>query len=97
VIVNDATRVFTSRRVYHRYLRAGGRVEVVSPIRVLAVAANPIGPGAGGHDPVVMVKSIARVARGLPVFDVVTGFWEKGGDGRGPQPDVAAHSGGAGV
>lgn len=80
LIVHDATRVFASRRVYQRWVRAGGRVEVVAPIRVIALAVNPTGPGGLAHDPELFLDSLARVAGPLPVFDVVMGLWRKGGE-----------------
>ncbi|HAI20376.1 MAG TPA: hypothetical protein DCM14_00475 [Clostridiales bacterium UBA8153] len=77
-VVHDATRVFVGRRVYQHWLRAGGRVEVVAPIRVLALAVNPAGPGGSSYDPEAFFDSLSRIAHPLPTFDVVMGLSREG-------------------
>ncbi|MDQ7793249.1 MAG: hypothetical protein RDU89_02375 [bacterium] len=73
VIVPDGTHVFVGSRAWARFGRAGGKVAVLHPIRVVAVTLNPVGPDGLTLDPEELVREVARVAQPLPAFDLVLG------------------------
>ncbi|MGE5484007.1 MAG: hypothetical protein ACM3X4_03190 [Ignavibacteriales bacterium] len=78
VLVHDATRMFLSRIVWDRFRRLGGKISVVYPIKVLALTINPLAPGGVSYNPDEFLKRMARVAAGIPVFDLVLGKSEVG-------------------
>ena len=73
VLAHDATRMFLSRRVWERFRRLGGRISVVHPVKVVALTINPVAPGGMSFNPDEFLSRVARVASGIPVFDLVLG------------------------
>ena len=71
VIVPDGTHIFAGSRAWARFGRTGGKVAVLQPIAVRAVTLNPFGPEGLALDPDQLLEEIGRVARPLPVFDLV--------------------------
>lgn len=73
LIVPDPTCVLTGPRAFHRFLRRGGVISVLRPVRILAVTLNPTSPYWPGFDPAVFFERAAEELAPLPVFDVVMG------------------------
>jgi hypothetical protein len=73
VVVPDGTHVFAGSRAWARFCRAGGKVAVLQSIAVRAVTLNPFGPDGLALDPDQLLGEIGRLARPLPVFDLVLG------------------------
>lgn len=78
ILVHDATRMFLSRLTWDRFRRLGGKMSAIYPIRVLALTINPLAPGGASFNPDEFLKRMARVAAGIPVFDLVLGKAEVG-------------------
>ncbi len=73
VVVPDGTHVFLGSRALARFTRAGGRLAVLHPIRVVAVTLNPFGPDGVALDPEALLGEVARAVHPVPVFDLVLG------------------------
>jgi hypothetical protein len=73
LVVADGTRVFADQRTWREYLRLGGRLRVVDPIRLLAATTNPFSPLGGSYEPEEFLAKVGALAAPLPVYDVVLG------------------------
>jgi hypothetical protein len=73
VIVPDGTHIFAGSRAWARLGRSGAKVAVLQPIAVRAVTLNPFAPEGVALDPDQLLEDIGRLARPLPVFDLVLG------------------------
>ena len=73
VVVPNGTHVFAGSRAWARFGRAGGKIAVLQSIAVRAVTLNPFGPEGIALDPDQLLEEIGRLARPLPVFDLVLG------------------------
>jgi hypothetical protein len=80
VVVRDPTCVFVDGRLFRRFERQGGRVEVIDPLRLAAVTVNPFSPEGWSFDAVAFYRAVQDALRGLPVFDVKAGLAPKGGN-----------------
>ena len=70
LVVKDATRIRVSPVYLTAWLRGGGRVAVVEPMRVLAVATNPTNPTGPDNDARQFRSLIAETVPRIPVYDV---------------------------
>jgi len=73
LVVADGTRVFADPRTWREFVRLGGRLRVVNPIRLLAATTNPFSPLGGSYEPEEFLAKVGALAAPLPVFDVVLG------------------------
>jgi len=73
VVLADGTRVFTDARAWREFARMGGRLRVVTPVRLLGVTVNPYSPLGGSYEPDEFLAKVGALAAPLPVFDVVLG------------------------
>jgi hypothetical protein len=71
LVVRDATRINVSPVYYKAWLKGRGRIQVVRPLRLLAVATNPWNPAGPDADPVEFRAAVATALPDLPVHDVV--------------------------
>lgn len=71
LVVRDATRIHVSPVYYKAWLKGGGRIEVVKPLRIVAVATNPFNRGGPDADPEAFRAEVAKTLAGIPVHDVV--------------------------
>ena len=79
VMVTDATCVFLSRPVYRRFCQWGGHIEVLHPIRLIAVCLNPVGPQGVSFAAGDFMDAMAQAVPHVPLFDIVSGLYRKGG------------------
>ncbi|MBQ0024502.1 MAG: hypothetical protein KBT00_02090 [Bacteroidales bacterium] len=70
LVVNDFTRVFASRDLYHAFVKRGGRVSVRMKSRLLAVCVNPVAPNGIVMDSDLLCRTLSDEI-GLPVYDIV--------------------------
>jgi hypothetical protein len=70
IVVEDATRIFLSPMSYSRWRMAGGRLTVITPIRLVALTTNPVRPNGRGLDPKELLEAVAKSVPGIPVYDV---------------------------
>jgi len=70
IVVEDATRIFLSPMSYARWRMAGGRLKVITPIRLIALTTNPARPNGRGMDAKELLEAVARSVPGIPVYDV---------------------------
>lgn len=73
IVVADPTRVLTGRRAFHRFLRRGGTISVLRPVRMLALTLNPTSPYWPGFNQNEFFERAREAVHPLPVFDVVLG------------------------
>lgn len=78
ILLPDFTRLFASLSLMKKFLRQGGRIEVLYPLRLLGVAINPESPDGYWFDPEEMMTKMARLVHPLPVGDVVRNLWRGG-------------------
>lgn len=69
-IVEDSTKIFIHRRSWKAFKNRGIRVEVVYPIRILAVTTNPYAPAGYFFDPKGFNEIMKKALNPLPVIDV---------------------------
>lgn len=81
VVVRDATRINLSPVYLKAWLKAGGRIEVVHPVRLVAATTNPSNPVGPDADPAEFHRAVALALPHLPVHDVVA---ETGGEPKRP-------------
>ena len=70
IVVKDPTRVRVSPVYFTAWLKGGGRVAVMEPMRVLAIATNPTNPDGPDADPVAFRRLVADAVPGVAVHDV---------------------------
>ena len=73
LVIADGTRVFIDPRTWRDFGRLGGKLRVVSPIRLLAVTVNPFSPLGGSYEADDFLAKVGALAAPLPVYDVVLG------------------------
>lgn len=73
IIVRDGTKVFTDSREYRLFERAGGRVQVVEPVNLLAVTVNPYSPEGYYFEPPLFLEAMKEALYPLSVFDCMQG------------------------
>jgi hypothetical protein len=71
LVVRDATRVNVAPVYYKAWLKGRGRIQVVRPLRLIAVATNPWNPSGPDADAAEFRSSVATALPDLPVHDVV--------------------------
>lgn len=79
VVVADPTRLFVSPPVFRRFLARGGLVSVVRPVRLLAIAVNPVSVLGAELPAATLRDAVQALAPDVPV--VVTRE-----SGTGPDP-----------
>lgn len=71
LVVRDATRINVAPVYYKAWLKARGKLQVVQPVRLVAVATNPMNPAGPDADAVMLREMVARAVPEIPVHDVV--------------------------
>jgi len=71
VVLRDATRFFISAEIYYRYLKRGGKIRVLDPIKLLAITLNPTDPLGKGYPPLEFLHQVGAALAPRPVFDLV--------------------------
>lgn len=80
LIVNDATHVFLSRRLYNRFKSLGGSLKVIQEVDLAGVTVNPFSPVGSSLNPVELLTEIGKSARPIPVYEIKLGkmYGQKG-------------------
>jgi len=71
IVVRDATRINVAPIYFKAWLKRNGRIQVVRPVRLVAVASNPVNPAGPDADPLEFRQILAAALPDLPVHDVV--------------------------
>jgi hypothetical protein len=71
LVVRDPTRISVAPIYFKAWLKDGGRIEVVRPMQLVAVATNPVNPSGPDLDPESFRRLVASALPDLPVHDVV--------------------------
>jgi hypothetical protein len=74
VVVRDATCVFMEDDLFSRFLKAGGRLEVLEPMQLAGVTVNPTSPEGPGFDAFCFHRAVREALAGVEVYDVVQGY-----------------------
>ncbi len=77
LVVRDATRINVAPVYYKAWLKGRGSIQVVRPLRLIAVATNPCNPAGPDADASEFRSIVANAIPDLPVHDVVA---EAGGE-----------------
>jgi len=91
VIVRDATVLVLPPAMVGRFLRRGLRLEVLTPLRVLALTVNPFRVPQP-YQPKIFFSAVAEaVGDRVPMFDVVNGFARlPGGSAADPRSSLSS-------
>ncbi len=71
LVVRDATRISLAPIYFQAWLKGEGRIRVVRPLRLIAVATNPTNPWGPDADASEFRQLVASAIPGVPVHDVV--------------------------
>lgn len=72
IIVEDGTKIFVSEKLYSRYHKNNGIIEVLHPINIIGITANPVSPYGFTFNQKTFLNRL-RQKIDIPVFDVVSG------------------------
>ncbi len=72
IIIEDGTKIFTPPNLYNQFCNRGGKIEVLHPINIIAVTANPISPYGFSFNQRLFLERL-RQNLDIPVFDIVSG------------------------
>jgi hypothetical protein len=71
LVVRDPTRLLAAPVYLKAWVKGNGRLQVVRPARLLAVATNPVNPTGADADAQEFRRLVSEAADTLPVHDVV--------------------------
>lgn len=77
IIAHDATKIFQKEGELKKFLASGGCLEVLYPVKLIAITANPVSPLGWKFPPEKFVESLAKTIPGITVCDVVSGYFSK--------------------
>lgn len=72
-IIGDATKIFIDHRDWNYFVKMGLKVQVMDPIKLLAVTVNPYAPQGYYFDPKVFRDKMSAYLEPIPVFNVMEG------------------------
>jgi hypothetical protein len=75
-IVQDATKLFVDEKEWLQVRRWGVKIEVLKPLKLVALTVNPYAPSGYFFNPEQFLQEMSRSAQGLTVVDVVYGGWQ---------------------
>jgi len=70
LIANDFTKLFITKLTYDKFLRHGGKINVLQKAKLLAVCTNPTSPEGAYFDPIELQQEMQKTL-GVPVYDIV--------------------------
>lgn len=73
IVVVDGTRVFTKLMDQKMFERLGGKIEVLDPIKLLAVTVNPYSPEGYYFDPELFLNAAKEALYPMEVLDCMQG------------------------
>ncbi len=74
VVVHDPTCVFVDEGLLRRFQEAGGSVEVIEPLNLIAVTVNPVSLEGWSFDAGSFFRAVRNALTDIPVFDVTAGL-----------------------
>jgi hypothetical protein len=74
-IVQDATKLFLDSQEWQLLKRQGLQLEVIRPLKLVAVTVNPYSPTGYFFNPEHFMQEMSACLKGIPVVDVVYGGW----------------------
>jgi hypothetical protein len=72
IVVEDGTKIFIREDLYYRFLKKQGTINVLNPIKIIAISANPVSPYGVKFNQKEFLSRL-RKHIDIPVFDVVSG------------------------
>jgi len=72
IIVEDGTKIFVSEELYTRLYKNGGTIEVLHPINIIGLTANPVSPYGFSFNQKTFLERLRKKIN-IPVFDIVSG------------------------
>lgn len=79
VIVEDGTKLMLSCDLYERFMKSGGRIDVLHTINLIGVSINPVSPDGYTFDSKAFKEELAKRIS-VPVFNVYDNDFEVRGD-----------------
>lgn len=73
LVVRDGTKVFLEPMDFRLFERAGGVLEVIDPIKLLAVTVNPYSPDGYYFEPKLFIEAMQEELYPFDVFDCMQG------------------------
>jgi len=70
LIVRDFTKLFVSAPNYDRFVRKGGKIEVLQKAKLIAVCTNPVSPEGARLNPLLLREQMQEALQ-LPVYDIL--------------------------
>lgn len=70
LVAEDFSKIFVSRLMYARFLKRGGRINVMRTAKLLALCANPVSPSGIILDSAALCARLAEATR-APVYDIM--------------------------
>lgn len=69
VVVEDGTKLMLSHDMYERFIKSGGKIEVLHTINLIGISVNPVSPYGYTFDPKVFLDELTKRIS-IPVFNV---------------------------
>ena len=70
LIVRDFTKLFVSAPTCDRFIRKGGKIEVLQKAKLIAVCTNPVSPEGARLNPLLLREQMQEALQ-LPVYDIL--------------------------
>jgi hypothetical protein len=68
-IVENATKLFIRKSIYNKFLKKGGILKVLTPIKIIALTINPTSPYGYNFDKNIFFKALQDHIK-IPIFDL---------------------------
>ncbi|MHA1196621.1 MAG: hypothetical protein ACTSSM_11045 [Promethearchaeota archaeon] len=69
ILVPDSTKLFLSELAFKKFLKKGGKINVIQPIKIIAITINPMTPYGWCFDKVEFLRKLKERVN-VPVFDL---------------------------
>jgi hypothetical protein len=70
LIVHDFSKLFIRQHTYDKFVRLGGKLQVLRKTKLIAVCTNPVSPEGVRLNPVVLREEMQRELQ-IPVYDIM--------------------------
>lgn len=68
-IVDNATKLFISKHTFNKFIKKGGKIKTLHPIKIIAITINPTSPYGYNFDNRNFYKALQEKI-GIPIFDL---------------------------
>jgi len=69
VIVEDATKLFITEKIFEKFKKKGGKLKVLNPIKIIAITINPTSPSGDNFDKNHFLE-LLKEKIDLPIYDL---------------------------